>query len=61
MMHSVHLDFGHMIVSSVVHGLIYDVIFKVTRHLSAVQTAGVAVAVITAVWVAAKIFGGRRR
>ena len=38
-----HLDLGQMIVSSVVHGLIYDVIFKFTRHLTAWQTLVVAV------------------
>ncbi|CUA97005.1 hypothetical protein [Thiomonas bhubaneswarensis] len=56
-----HLDIGHMIVSSVVHGLVYDVIFKTTRHLSIVQTAGLAIVAIAAVWVTAKIFGGKRR
>jgi len=56
-----HMDIGHMIVSSLVHGLVYDVIFKATRHLTVMQTAGIAVVVIVGVWLAARLFGGRRR
>jgi sugar phosphate permease len=56
-----HLDIGHMVVSSLVHGLVYDMIFKATRHLTAMQTAGLAVAVIAGVWLAARMFGGKRR
>lgn len=56
-----HLDIGHMVVSSVVHGLIYDVIFKAARHLTTAQTVVLAVVVIGAVWLAARWFGGRRR
>jgi len=56
-----HLDIGHIVVSSVVHGLVYDVIFKATRHLTTLQTAGIAAAVIAAVWITAKILGGKRR
>ncbi len=56
-----HMDIGHMVVSSVVHGLIYDVIFKATRHLSVMQTGALAVVVIAAVWLAARAFGRKRR
>jgi hypothetical protein len=56
-----HLDLGQMIVSSVVHGLIYDVIFKFTRHLTAWQTLVVAVIGVGAVWVGSQVFKGRRR
>jgi len=56
-----HMDIGHMVVSSLVHGLVYDVIFKATRHLTVMQTAGLAVVVIVGVWLAARLFGGRRR
>ena len=56
-----HLDIGHVVVSSVVHGLIYDVIFKAARHLTTAQTVVLAVVVIGAVWLAARWFGGRRR
>ena len=55
-----HLDIGHLIVSSIIHGLIYDVIFKVTRHMCLADTALVAVAGIAAVWAASRIFGSRR-
>lgn len=56
-----HLDIGHMVVSSLVHGLVYDVIFKATRHLTVMQTTGLAVVVIAGLWLAARMFGGKRR
>lgn len=56
-----HMDIGHMVVSSVIHGLVYDVIFKATRHLTVLQTAVLAVVVIAGVWLAARVFGARRR
>lgn len=56
-----HLDIGHMAVSSLVHGLVYDVIFKATRHLTVMQTTGLAVVVIAGLWLAARMFGGKRR
>ena len=58
-----HMDIGHMVVSSVVHGLIYDVIFKATRHLTVLQTVALAVVVIAGVWLVARLTGngkGRR-
>lgn len=55
-----HLDIGHMVVSSVVHGLIYGVIFKFTRHLTAWQTLAVAVIGVGVVWVGSQAFKGRR-
>lgn len=54
------MDIGHMVVSSLVHGLIYDVIFKATRHLTVLQTAILAVVVIAAVWLGSRVFGRRR-
>lgn len=54
------MDFGHMVVSSLVHGLVYDVIFKATRHLTVLQTAGLAVVVIAGVWLVARLAGNRR-
>ncbi|WP_298291251.1 hypothetical protein [Thiomonas sp.] len=56
-----HLDIGHMAVISLVHGLVYDVIFKATRNLTVMQTAGLAVVVIAGLWLAARMFGGKRR
>jgi uncharacterized BrkB/YihY/UPF0761 family membrane protein len=56
-----HLDIGHMVVSSLVHGLVYDVIFKATRNLTVMQTTGLAVVVIAGLWLAARMFGGKRR
>ena len=56
-----HIDIGHMVVSSIIHGLIYDVIFKLTRHMGIADTALVAVARIAVVWLASRIFGARRR
>ena len=56
-----HLDIGHMVVSSVVHGLIYGVIFKFTRHLTAWQTLAVAVIGVGAVWAWAMLVGKRGR
>jgi hypothetical protein len=56
-----HLDIGHRVVSSLVHGRVHDVVFKATRHLTAMQTAGLALAVIAGVWLAARMFGGKRR
>ncbi len=55
-----HTDLGHMVVSSIVHGLVYDVIFKATRHLTVLQTVIVAAVVIAAVWIGTRFFGRRR-
>ena len=56
-----HLDIGHMIVSSAVHGLIYDVIFKFTRHLTAWQALAVAVIGVGVVWAGTMLSGKRGR
>lgn len=50
-----------MVVSSIVHGLVYDVIFKATRHLGLGPTILVAVVGIGAVWGASKLFPRRSR
>jgi uncharacterized membrane protein (DUF2068 family) len=55
-----HTDIGHMVVSSVVHGLVYDVIFNATRHLTVLQTAVLAVVVIAAVWLVARLARNRK-
>jgi hypothetical protein len=45
-----HFGIGHMIVSSLVHGLIYGVIFKLFRGLPLSVDIGIAVLGIAAVW-----------
>ena len=45
-----------MIVSSIVHGLIYSVIFKLSHNLGLAALLVLAVVVIAAVW----FFAGRR-
>lgn len=55
-----HHDIVHMIVSSLIHGLIYAALFKLFHHLS-VGTAVLAAAVgLAAVWLAAKLLRPRR-
>ena len=55
-----HLNLVHMIVSSLIHGLIYAAIFKLFHYLS-VGTAVLAAAVgLAAVWLAAKLLRPRR-
>ncbi|MGI4799737.1 MAG: hypothetical protein ACRYG8_37990 [Janthinobacterium lividum] len=41
---------GHMIVSSVIHGLIYSVIFRVLRGMSLSEVVLLAVLVIGGIW-----------
>ncbi|CAZ88708.1 hypothetical protein [Thiomonas arsenitoxydans] len=55
-----HFDIANMIVSSLIHGLIYAAIFKLFHYLS-VGTAVLAAAVgLAAVWIAAKLLRTRR-
>jgi hypothetical protein len=49
-----HFDLAHMIVSSLVHGLIYAAVFKLFHHLSLTGALIAATAVgLAAVWLAA--------
>ena len=41
---------GHMVISSVIHGLIYSVIFRVLRHLSLSEIVLLAVLVIGGIY-----------
>ena len=45
-----HLDIAHMILSSLVHGLIYAAIFKAFHHLSLASAAIVAAAGVGLIW-----------
>ncbi len=44
------LDIGHMIVSSIVHGLIYGIIFKAFHNLSFPMVMIISVIVIAAIY-----------
>ena len=54
-----HLDIAHMIISSLIHGLVYATIFKVCRHITPGEAIAVATAGIGAAWMASKLL--RRR
>lgn len=58
-----HYAMGHMIASSLIHAVIYGVVWRVMRHLTLPEDIGLAVVVIAAValfgWVARP--GCRRR
>lgn len=41
---------GHMVVSSVIHGLVYSVIFRVLRHMSLSEVVLLVVLVIGGIW-----------
>lgn len=41
---------GHMVISSIIHGLIYGVIFRVLRHLSLSEIVLLAVLVIGGIY-----------
>jgi hypothetical protein len=45
-----HLNIAHMLVSGLIHGLVYATIFKVFHHLSLAGAAAVAVAGIGLIW-----------
>lgn len=55
-----HINIGHMIVSSIVHGAVYSVIFKLFRGLGLAGSVILAVAVIVAVWFFAKLYQTRQ-
>ena len=50
----------HMIISSVIHGLIYSVIFRVLRHLSLGEVVLLAVIVIALIYASNRDRGYRR-
>ena len=54
-------DLGHMVVSSVVHGVIYDVIWKAMRGLGLTGSVIVAGVVVGLVWIAGSVARSRRR
>ena len=45
-----HLDIAHMVISSLIHGLLYAFIFKAFHHLSLASAAMVAAAGIGLIW-----------
>jgi hypothetical protein len=55
-----HFDIVHLIVSSLVHGLIYAAIFKLFHHLSLTGALIAAAVGVAAVWLAAKLLRPRR-
>lgn len=55
-----HHDIAHMIVSSLVHGLIYAAVFKLFHRLSLAGAIIAAAFGVAAVWLAAKLLRSRR-
>ena len=55
-----HFDLVHMIVSSLVHGLVYAAVFKAFHHLSVGGAILAAALGVAAVWLAAKLLRPRR-
>jgi len=55
-----HFDIVHMILSSLVHGLIYAAIFKLFHHLSLAGAIIAAAGGVAAVWLVAKLLRPRR-
>lgn len=54
-----HLDIVHMLVSSLIHGLIYATIFKAFHHLSVAGAATVTIVGIVAIWVVKRTLNRR--
>ncbi|MDE2252727.1 MAG: hypothetical protein KGL42_00410 [Betaproteobacteria bacterium] len=50
-----HIDIAHMIISSLVHGLVYAAIFKALHNLSLASAAIVAVIGIALVWLVSSL------
>ena len=55
-----HHDIAHMIVSSLIHGLVYAAVFKLFHHLSLAGAIIAAAVGVAAVWLAAKLLRPRR-
>ena len=55
-----HLNLAHMIVSSLVHGMIYAAVFKLFHHLNLTGAILAAAVGVAAVWLAAKLLRPRR-
>ena len=55
-----HFDIMHMIVSSLIHGLVYAAVFKLFHHLSVGSAILAAAFGIAAVWLAVKLLRPRR-
>lgn len=55
-----HFDLVHMILSSLVHGLVYAAVFKAFHHLSRAGALIAAAFGVAAVWLAAKLLRPRR-
>jgi len=54
-----HFDIVHMIVSSLIHGLIYAAVFKLFHNLSLGGALITAAAGVVAIWLAAKLLRSR--
>lgn len=55
-----HHDIVHMIVNSVIHGLVYSVLFKLFHHLSLAGAILAAVVGVAAVWLLTKLLRPQR-
>jgi hypothetical protein len=56
-----HLNIAHMVVSSLIHGLIYALIFKIYHQLGLVTSVAVTVLGVAAIWLGSRWWQGRRR
>jgi hypothetical protein len=55
-----HFHIAHMIISSLIHGLVYATIFKLFHRLSLAGAIIAAAVGVAAVWLAAKLLRPRR-
>jgi hypothetical protein len=55
------MHIGHMIVSALIHGLIYGAIFKVFRHMPLGEVLAVTAGGIGTLWLLSLLFRPRRR
>ncbi len=55
------MHIGAMIVSSLIHGLVYGAIFKAMRHMPLSEAILVAVVGIGVIWLLSSAFGSRGR
>ncbi len=54
------MHIGAMIVSSIIHGLVYGAIFRVMRHMPLGEAVLVAIVGVGAIWLLSSAFGRRR-